>query len=47
MKAFQIMSSLVLILLVGKDSGPVIGLDFSDPQVRARYIQTIVPEKTL
>lgn len=43
MKAFQMMSSLVLILLVGKDSGPVIGLDFSDPQVRAQYIQTIVP----
>ncbi len=43
MKAFQMMSSLILILLVGKDSGPVIGLDFSDPQVRARYIQTIVP----
>jgi AcrR family transcriptional regulator len=43
MKAFQMMSSLILILLVGKDSGPVIGLDFSDPQVRVRYIQTIVP----
>lgn len=43
MKAIQMMSSLILILLVGKDSGPVIGLDFSDPQVRARYIQTIVP----
>lgn len=43
MKAFQMMSSLILILLVGKDAGPVIGLDFADPQVRARYIQTIVP----
>ncbi len=43
MEAFQMMSSLILILLVGKDSGPVIGLDFSDPQLRARYIQTIVP----
>ena len=43
MKAFQMMSSLILILLVGKDSGPVIGLDFSDPKLRARYIQTIVP----
>lgn len=43
MKAFQMMSSLILILLVGKDSGPVIGLDFSNPQVRLRYIQAIIP----
>jgi hypothetical protein len=43
MKAFQMMSSLILILLVGKDSGAVIGLDFSDPQVRVRYIQSIIP----
>jgi AcrR family transcriptional regulator len=43
MKAFQMMSSLILILLIGKDSGPVIGLDFSDPQVRVRYIQAIIP----
>lgn len=41
MKAFQMMSSLVLILLVGTMTGPVIGLDFSDPGVRARYIQTL------
>jgi AcrR family transcriptional regulator len=43
MKAFQMMSSLVLILLVGQNTAAVIGLDFTDPQVRARYIQTIVP----
>lgn len=46
MKAFQMMSSLILILLVGRDSGPVIGLDFTNPQVRKRYIQTIVPGET-
>jgi AcrR family transcriptional regulator len=43
MRAFQMMSSLVLILLVGPMTGPVIGLDFNDPEVRARYIQTVVP----
>lgn len=43
MKAFQMMSSLILILLIGKDGGLVIDLDFSDREVRARYIQTIVP----
>jgi AcrR family transcriptional regulator len=43
MKAFQMMSSLILILLVGQDTAPVIGLDFANPEVRARYIQTIVP----
>ena len=43
MKAFQMMSSLILILLVGKDSSPVIGLDFSDPQVRVQYIQAVIP----
>jgi TetR/AcrR family transcriptional regulator, regulator of cefoperazone and chloramphenicol sensitivity len=43
MKAFQMMSSLVLILLVGQDTAPVIGLDFTDRDVRARYIQTIMP----
>lgn len=44
MKAFQLMSSLVLILLVGTMTGPVIGIDFSDPVVRSRYIDTIVPQ---
>jgi AcrR family transcriptional regulator len=43
MKAFQMMSSLILILLVGQDTAPIIGLDFRDPDVRARYIQMIVP----
>lgn len=45
MKAFQMMSSLVLILLVGTQTGPVIGLDFSDPAVRNRYIQSIIPNQ--
>lgn len=43
MKAFQMMSSLVLILLVGAMTAPIIGLDFTNPDVRARYIQTIIP----
>jgi TetR/AcrR family transcriptional regulator, regulator of cefoperazone and chloramphenicol sensitivity len=43
MKAFQMMSSLVLILLVGKETAPVIGLDFTDKNVLAHYIQMIVP----
>ena len=43
MKAFQMMSSLVLILLVGKETAPVIGLDFTDKNTLAKYIQLIVP----
>jgi AcrR family transcriptional regulator len=43
MKAFQMMSSLMLILLVGSMTGPIIGLDFRDPGLRVRYIQMIVP----
>lgn len=43
MKAFQMMSSLVLILLVGKETAPVIGLDFTDKNTLAKYIQLIIP----
>jgi TetR/AcrR family transcriptional regulator, regulator of cefoperazone and chloramphenicol sensitivity len=43
MKAFQMMSSLVLILLVGSDTQSIIGLDFADRKVLARYIEMIVP----
>jgi AcrR family transcriptional regulator len=43
MKAFQMMSSLLLILLVGQETGAIIGLNFVDPEVRARYIQNVVP----
>jgi AcrR family transcriptional regulator len=43
MKAFQMMSSLVLILLVGKETASVIGLDFTDKNTLAKYIQLIIP----
>ena len=43
MKAFQMMSSLILILLVGQETGAVIGLNFADAEMRARYIQVVVP----
>jgi AcrR family transcriptional regulator len=42
MKAFQMMSSLTLILLVGQETGAAIGLDFTDSGFRSRYIQTVV-----
>ncbi|HPH97571.1 MAG TPA: TetR/AcrR family transcriptional regulator [Anaerolineaceae bacterium] len=43
MKAFQLMSSLFSMLLVGPITGPSVGLNFNDPAARSRYIQAIVP----